>query len=41
MSDKRGIEIKDLTKVFGSRTAVDNISLDIKDVELFALLGIN
>ena len=27
MSDKRGIEIKDLTKVFGSRTAVDNISL--------------
>ena len=41
MSDKRGIEIKDLTKVFGSRTAVDNISLDIKDGELFALLGIN
>ena len=41
MSDKRGIEIKDLTKVFGSRTAVDNISLDIKDGEMFALLGIN
>ena len=41
MSDKRGIEIKGLTKVFGSRAAVDNISLDIKDGELFALLGIN
>ncbi len=41
MSEDGGIVINGLTKVFGSRAAVDNISLEIRQGELFALLGIN
>ncbi|MBI5839061.1 MAG: ABC transporter ATP-binding protein [Chloroflexi bacterium] len=35
------IEIKDLTKRFGSRTAVDNINLTIESGEIFGLVGPN
>ena len=41
MNRDKGIVISNLTKKFGQKTAVDNISLEIKDGELFALLGIN
>jgi ABC-type Fe3+/spermidine/putrescine transport system ATPase subunit len=33
------LEIRNLTKNFGSVTALNNISLDIKTNEMFALLG--
>ena len=35
------IQAKELTKVYGAKRAVDALSLDIKDGELFALLGVN
>ena len=35
------IEIKNLTKIYKDITAVDNLNLDIKEGELFALLGVN
>jgi len=35
------IEIKDLTKKYKKITAVDNLSLDIKEGEIFGLLGPN
>lgn len=35
------IELKKLTKSFGDRVAVDNLSLNIKKGEFFALLGSN
>ena len=35
------IEIKDLTKKYKEKTAVNNMSLQIKEGELFALLGVN
>lgn len=35
------IKIVDLTKKFGSLVAVDNISLDIEDNQIFALVGLN
>lgn len=35
------IEIRDLTKRFGARTAVDGLNLTVKEGELFALLGVN
>lgn len=35
------IEIKQLTKQYGTKLAVNNISLNIADGELFALLGMN
>ncbi|MDD6345586.1 MAG: ATP-binding cassette domain-containing protein [Oscillospiraceae bacterium] len=35
------VEIKNLTKKFGEKTAVNGISLEIKVGELFGLLGIN
>ena len=35
------IEIKRLTKKFKEKIAVNNISLDIKEGELFSLLGVN
>ncbi|MFI5263293.1 MAG: ATP-binding cassette domain-containing protein [Candidatus Kapaibacterium sp.] len=35
------IEVKDLTKKFGSFTAVDNISFDVKEGQIFGFLGAN
>ena len=35
------IEIKNLTKKYKDKTAVDNMNLQIKEGELFALLGVN
>lgn len=35
------IEIKGITKRYGSLVAVDNVSFDINDNECFALLGLN
>lgn len=35
------VEIKNLTKKFGEKTAVNGISFEIRDGELFGLLGIN
>jgi len=35
------IEIRDLGKVYGGKTAVDGLTLDIPAGELFALLGVN
>lgn len=35
------IEIKNLTKKFKEKTAVNNVSLKIKQGELFSLLGTN
>ncbi len=35
------IEIKNLTKKFKDKTAVDNISLTVAEGELFSLLGVN
>ena len=39
MSKDVAIEIKNVTKIFGDVTAVDNVSLDIFRGELFCLLG--
>lgn len=41
MEDVNIIEIKGLTKKFGSFTAVDNISFDVKKGEIFGFLGAN
>lgn len=38
---KNAIELNDLTKKFGDFTAVDNISLDVKEGEIFGFLGPN
>ncbi|MBR5230090.1 MAG: ATP-binding cassette domain-containing protein, partial [Firmicutes bacterium] len=38
---KAAIEIKNVTKKFGSKTAVNDLSLDIYEGELFGLLGVN
>ena len=35
------IEVKNLTKMFGKFTAVDDISFDVKKGEIFGLLGPN
>lgn len=35
------IELKGLTKAFGDKTAVDNVSLTVEEGELFGLLGVN
>lgn len=35
------ISMKDLTKTFGNATAVDHLSLDINEGEIFGLLGPN
>ncbi len=36
-----GIELKELRKAFGSKTAVNGISLQVKKGALFSLLGVN
>ena len=38
---KNAIEIKGLTKDYKDIRAVDNLDLDIREGELFALLGVN
>ena len=38
---KAAIEIKNVTKKFGSKTAVNALNLDIYEGELFGLLGVN
>ena len=35
------IEVKNVTKKYGSFTAVDNISFEIEDGEIIGLLGLN
>ena len=35
------IQIRDLTKKYGNRTAVKSLNLDIKQGEFFAMLGSN
>lgn len=35
------LEIKNLTKIFGLKTAVDNVSFTVKPGEIFALIGPN
>lgn len=37
----KSIEITNLTKKYGNKTAVDNLSLSIEQGELFGLLGVN
>lgn len=41
MMDKYSIKVKGLTKKFGSFTAVDNISFEVKEGEIFGFLGAN
>lgn len=38
---KNAIEIRNLTKTFGDKIAVNNISLDIPENSIFSLLGVN
>lgn len=40
-SDEKVIEVEGLTKKFGSFTAVDHITLDVKQGEIFGFLGAN
>ena len=41
MKDNIIIEVKGLTKKFGNFTAVDNITFDVKEGEIFGFLGAN
>lgn len=41
MNRENAVEIKELVKDFGTKRAVNQISLSIPDGELFALLGVN
>lgn len=41
MTDEPVISVQDLTKKFGSFTAVDHISFDVKKGEIFGFLGAN
>jgi ABC-2 type transport system ATP-binding protein len=41
MTEKYAIEVQGLTKKFGSFTAVDNISFNVNDREIFGFLGPN
>ena len=38
---KKVIEVSDLTKKFGSFTAVDHISFNVEEGEIFGFLGAN
>ena len=40
-NDEYSIMVKDLTKRFGSFTAVDHISFEVKKGEIFGFLGAN
>lgn len=35
------VEVKDLKKVFNGNVAVDNVSFEVKEKEIFGLLGPN
>lgn len=37
----KAVEVKNLTKKYKTKTAVDNISFSVEEGELFALLGVN
>ena len=39
--EEQCISVRNLTKSFGDRTVVDNLSFDVKQGEVFALLGHN
>jgi ABC-2 type transport system ATP-binding protein len=41
MTEKYAIEVQGLTKKFGSFTAVDNVTFNVKDREIFGFLGPN
>ncbi len=41
MSQKNSIATKDLTKIYGVKTAVDSLNISVRENELFALLGVN
>ena len=41
MSEAPSIKVTQLTKVFGKRTVVDNLDLEVRPGELYALLGDN
>ena len=41
MNMNKAIELKGLTKTFGSKTAVDHIDLTVNEGEIFGLLGVN
>jgi ABC-2 type transport system ATP-binding protein len=35
------LEIRNLTKIYGEKKAVDNLSLEIKDGEIYGFIGHN
>jgi ABC-2 type transport system ATP-binding protein len=41
MTDEKVISVKDLTKQFGSFTAVDHVTFDVRKGEIFGFLGAN
>jgi ABC-2 type transport system ATP-binding protein len=41
MSDTPAVEVRDLVKIYGSRTVVDGLSFSVEHGEVFALLGPN
>ena len=41
MSEEYAVEIEGLTKTFGTQTAVDNVSFNIKRGEVFGLVQAN
>ncbi len=41
MNGKNMIELENVTKKYGTKTAVDNVSLTVREGELFSLLGVN
>ncbi|MDE6024017.1 MAG: ATP-binding cassette domain-containing protein [Lachnospiraceae bacterium] len=41
MNEKYGIQIQNLRKEFGSKVAVNDININIKEGQLFSMLGVN